>query len=259
MIRESLQQHHIGLNKQFRFRGVEPGRLENFSDACFALAITLLLISTSPPTSFQQVKNFTWEIIPFAICITLIVLIWHQHFIFFFRYGIRNPTVVVLNGIFLVIVLFYVYPLKFLTKGILVPLTRLFGQDDLHQQLLATYGGSNMAQLMIIYGVGATSIFGVLTLFYRYALKNAEELELNDVEKFDTRTSMQVNLLMGLVPALSVVVAIIFYKSPLAGLFSGLTYFLYTPVMTLFWRKKNKARQQLVQMTNEPADLLQYP
>ena len=71
MIRESLSKHLVGLNKEFRFRGVEPGRLENFSDACFALAITLLLISTSPPSSFEQVKRFTWEVIPFTLCISL--------------------------------------------------------------------------------------------------------------------------------------------------------------------------------------------
>lgn len=37
---------HVGMNQEFRYRGEEPGRLENFSDAVFALAITLLLIST---------------------------------------------------------------------------------------------------------------------------------------------------------------------------------------------------------------------
>ena len=38
MVREAFGKHYIGMNKEFRFRGEEPGRLENFSDARFCIS-----------------------------------------------------------------------------------------------------------------------------------------------------------------------------------------------------------------------------
>lgn len=246
MLREHLQNRMIGMNKEFRFRGQEPGRLENFSDAVFALAITLLLISTSPPSSFEQIKKFAWELVPFALCISGIILVWHQHFIFFFRYGLRNGSVMVLNTIFLVIVLFYVYPLKFLARAILLPLTKWFDDHAFHQELGAMYRDTSMADLMIIYGVGAMSLFFVLALLYRYALKKSRELELTEMEYFDTRSNMFANILMGAVPLCSVVVAFLLINNKWGGAIAGVTYFLYTPVMFGFWHRRTKKRNELL-------------
>ena len=165
MVREIFGKHYIGMNKEFRFRGEEPGRLENFSDAVFALAITLLLISTSAPSNFDQIKKFVWELIPFCACMVLIVLIWHEHFVFYYRYGFRNTKVVVLNTLFLIIVMFYVYPLKFLCKLLLLyPLALAFDQENILTELSQMAKAADTAQLMIIYGMGAASIFLVLML-----------------------------------------------------------------------------------------------
>jgi uncharacterized membrane protein len=246
MIREELKNHMIGINPDFRHRGVEPGRLENFSDAVFALAITLLLISTSPPTNFDQVKRFVWELIPFSLCIVFIVLIWHEHFTFFFRYGLRNAKVVVLNSIFLIIVLFYVYPLKFLTKLILLPLAHLVDDDRLKVELFGMIKGENMADLMIIYGLGAFAVFMVLMLMYRYAYKQADALQLNAIERFDTQTKIKVNQLMALVPLISVAIAIVFNYHWVGGMLAGFAYFLYTPIMFYFASRNEKARQVLL-------------
>jgi uncharacterized membrane protein len=246
MIRESLKQHMIGMNPDFRNRGVEPGRLENFSDAVFALAITLLLISTSPPTNFDQIKRFVWELIPFSLCIVFIILIWHEHFTFFFRYGLRNVKVLILNSIFLIIVLFYVYPLKFLTKLILLPIAMLFGEENLLKEIGGMIRGEDVADLMIIYGFGAFAVFIVLMLMYRYAYRQADALELNELERFDTLTKIKSNRLMAIVPLTSVAIAIIFYSHWFGGMLAGFAYCLYTPVMFVFGRRISKARQALV-------------
>ncbi len=252
MIRDSIKKHYLGLNKEFRFRGEEPGRLENFSDAVFALAITLLLISTTPPTNFEEIKRFLWDLIPFCICIALILLIWFEHFIFFFRYGMRNGKIVALNTLFLVIVLFYVYPLKFLTKLFLFVPGYLFNQKNLLTELKGMISARDVGDLMIIYGLGATGVFFVLVFMYRNALHNSAELELNEIEKFDTRMSIRTNALMGSVPLASVAMAIIFRGSAYSGMIAGFTYFVYTPLMMLHGRNVDKERKKiLTNTTNE--------
>ncbi len=246
MIREAFKDHGIGMNKEFRHRGVEPGRLENFSDAVFALAITLLLISTSPPTSFLQIKKFLFELIPFIMCIALIVTIWHQHFIFYYRYGLRHGNIIFLNSVFLIIVLFYVYPLKFLTKLSLIPIAILFDVDWLLQDLSGMITGKDIADLMIIYGLGAAASSFCLMFMYRYALKQKDELQLTEIEIFDTRVSMTTNLLVGIIPLLAVIMAFIFRGHWQAGFASGLVYLLYAPVMGIFTHKVDKKREALL-------------
>jgi len=233
MIRESLSNQLIKPDEHFRFRGKEPGRLENLSDGVFALAITLLLISTSAPTTFNQVKQFVWELIPFTICIVLIVLIWWEHVAFFYRYGIRDAKIVFLNTTFLILLLFYVYPLKFLWRMLtLYPLSRILDQPDLSENLSPMFRStSDTAFLMIIYGVGLASVFLVLALMYRHALTKSEALGFNAIEKFDTRSSVKTNLLMAAIPTLSLLLAIILRENRHVGLVSGFTYMLYMPVM----------------------------
>jgi uncharacterized membrane protein len=234
-------------NKEFRFRGKEPGRLENFSDACFALAITLLLISTSPPTSFEMVRRFVWELIPFTLCILFIVLIWYEHFLFYYRYGLRTNKIIVLNSMFIIIVLFYVYPLKFLTKLILIPVSLLFGASELRAEVVAMIKGTDVSELMIIYGLGAAAVFFTIMFMYRAALSKAGELGLNELEVFDTKASIRSNFLMALVPLISVIMAIIFSGADaLSGLVPGFTYFLYTPVMWINGSRSEKRRQKLL-------------
>jgi uncharacterized membrane protein len=253
MIREAYSQHYSGLDDGFKPRGKDPGRLENFSDAVFALAITLLLISTSPPTNFTQIKRFVYDLLPFLLCIAAIVAIWHQHFVFFFRYGLRTGKIIVYNSLFLVIMLFYVYPLKFLARLILVPFSIITGNQDLLREIASTIKwDTDIGDLMIIYGLGYGCVFLILALMYRVALNSAGLLNLTEIERFDTRVSMQTNLIMSAIPFISVFFSAIFRHTWMAGMIGGFTYFLFPVLMPMFGARVTRKRNKIVASLKAP-------
>ncbi len=253
MVRSAVKKHFIGMNKEFRYRGEDSTRIEALSDSVFALAIGLLLISTSAPNTFQELLVFTQDLLPLAMCITLIMLVWFEHFKFFIRYGFRSGRIVMLNTILLFLLLFYVYPLKFLTKllvkiyyGLISP---LFGVNtNVGMEINTMITAEEMNRLMVIYGLGAASLFFILMLMYRYALKQKLELELNEIELFDTKVSITSNLLMGSIPILSVFLALVIPNPIVGSAVSGFSYFLYWPVMTLYGKRSEKQRKEILNL-----------
>lgn len=240
------------MNKEFRYRGEETTRIETLSDAIFAIAIGLLLISSTPPVTYYQLQQFTKDIIPFALCIALISIIWYEHFLFFVRYGFRNPYIVFLNIVLLFTVLFYVYPLKFLMRLLMIMYSNYFimirdgNSRELWQEYTFIMEGGNVSDLMAIYGIGAAAIFILLMFMYRYALKKGAELELNEIEVFDTKTSIRSNLLMASVPIVSVVMALVFHGSVIGTALSGFIYFLYLPIMFIHGVHVDRERKKLL-------------
>src|SRR5262245_3100463 len=140
MLREHLHHRHTGVTPGFRPRGADVTRIEGFSDAVFAFALTLLVVSLEVPRTFQELMQTVRGFGGFAICFALLMQIWFKHYGYFRRYGLQHVTTRVLNSVLLFIVLFYVYPLKYLWTHMRVGA----GQPD--------FGSSEARQLLVIYG-----------------------------------------------------------------------------------------------------------
>ena len=247
-MRQMLKDQEVGLDPHFRYRGKNQTRVEAFTDAAFALGITLIVLSSSVPNTFDELWMSLKEVLPFGLCVVLVMVIWYQHYIFFLRYGLQDIRTIAYNTFLIFLILIYVYPLKFL----FVVLFNLYAGLLTGSREMITYTFSEVIDmgdtryLMIIYGIGATLIFGTLCLMYLHALKKKKDLELDEYEIFETTTTLRVNFLLAIIPLISSMIAMTGFFGNWNFLASGLTYMLYPPVMIVFGKYREKKRQKLL-------------
>lgn len=190
MIREKLFSPFVQKELQTEWRGREITRIEGFSDAVFGFAVTLLVVALEVPRTSGELLETMRGFGSFLITFGILFSIWYRQFIFFRRYGLEDRTTVVLNGTLIVVVLFFVYPLKFIITALI---ERLEGGGK-----FATLADGSVAliinpehrpYLFAIYGLGLAAVFLVFALLYRHAYRNRDLLKLTDVEAYDTRDS----------------------------------------------------------------------
>ncbi len=216
---ELPSEHRRGLlpEKYFRWRSGEITRLEAFCDVVFGFALTLLVVSLEVPRTYAELMAAIRGFVPFAACFAQLVLIWRGHYRFSRRYGLEDPYTVFLNVVLLFLVLFFVYPLKFV-------FTMLFEEISGHD---VGMGFHEVSVLMRIYATGFASVFIIFALLYAraYSLRNA--LGLSPVEVLETRVDMQENIFMAAVGVISFALA---FKFP--GL-AGWIFFLLGPGLAI--------------------------
>ena len=245
MIRESLINKGFGDSTKFRWRSHEISRIEGLSDAVFAFAVTLLVVSLEVPKTFAELMHAMRGFGAFAICFTLLFVVWFNQYKFFRRYGLTDNLTIVINGALLFVVLFYVYPLKFLFTFLVDRFTGGHGEVRLPngtvEAMIET--PDQLATLMIIFGVGYIAVFGVFALLYWHAYRKRAQLELNELETFDTRTDIRESLLNVGIGVVSLAFAV-FGGGRFAAI-SGMTYMLTPIVMTLHGTLNGRRRRKL--------------
>src|SRR5437660_5265101 len=105
MIREKLIDKGIGDNKKFRWRSHEISRIEGLSDAVFAFAVTLLIVSLEVPRTFAELRETLSGFLPFAISFAILIQIWYIQFTWFRRYALQDALTTALNAVLLFVVL----------------------------------------------------------------------------------------------------------------------------------------------------------
>ena len=156
----------------FRMRGREGTRLESFSDAVFAFALTLIVVSLEVPKSFADLIGVMRGFPAFALCFTVLATIWNTHYKFSRRYGLDDTITRFLTCVLLFIVLFFVYPLKFLFSLSIGDM--LFGRSVTAPLIRE----SEVSTLFSIYSFGFAGVYLAFTLLYLHAWRLRDVLEL---------------------------------------------------------------------------------
>lgn len=224
MIRDHLTGVIPG-EKGFHWRGGEITRLEGFSDAVFAFAVTLLVVSLEVPKTFHELMEVMRGFVAFGICFALLVQVWFNHYRFFRRYGLQTPWAVFLNCVLLFFVLFYVYPLKFLFSTMLNG-----GGIDAHEG----------RWLFVIYGAGYSAVFLVFALLHLHAWRKRRQLELSPLEQLITRQSMIDHIAMVIVGLVSagLALSVPLRMVGLAGYFYFIIGIYFTVAGMVFGRRR---------------------
>ena len=239
-----------GALEHFTIRGDGSSRLEALSDGVFALAIAILLLSSSVPKNFQELWLFVVDIVPFGICMLFIYWIWRMQVTFFMRYGLLDNTVSTLNLLLLFFVLFYVYPLKFLMSWLIKYFTSVVSGSfrEEFQEFAAIIPFQKIPILMIIYSVGFVCIMVVMYLLYRHALNQKEALGLSEVEIYETKFSVKDKVAAILIGVLSIALAVssIIFRNALYSILAGFIYNLIWVISIFQEKKRSRDLKQLV-------------
>jgi hypothetical protein len=166
----------------------------------------------------------------FALSFAVIAGIWYAQYRFFRRYGLQDTVTVVLTLTMLFVVLFYVYPLKFVFRLAFNPSPGAIAPHD-------------VPLLFTIYGLGFTAVWILLGLLYVNAYRQWRSLGLTGWETYVTRMSAVEHLAVSAFGLLSAALSYL-VPEPLTEFVAGFSYFLIFVPQFVLGRVRRRARQR---------------
>ncbi|MEJ2384307.1 MAG: TMEM175 family protein [Xanthomonadales bacterium] len=175
-----------GRNGGFRLRGQEMTRTETFTDAAFAFALTLLVVSFDHiPANYEELLEAMRGIPAFGLSCALLFLFWHGHWNWSRRYGLEDFPSMVLSFVLVFAVLCYVYPMRYVTSIFTAWITGGRLSTDAQIDSIAELYG-----IFAIYSIGFVTMCVVIVLLYWRAWHLRNDLQLDTAERFMTRAEI---------------------------------------------------------------------
>ncbi len=231
-----------------KWRGGAVSRLEAFSDAVFAIAITLLVIHYGVPKNDSEFTSVMWGFIGFGVAFLILTIVWYNNFLFHRRFGLEDGYTIFLNSVLIFMVLFYIYPLKFMAQIVINWgfLRNIFGIEfDVGFE-----GYVDPFNLFIIFGIGMFTIWFTLGLMYLHAYQKRKILNLDKKELEITTKTILANVIMCLFAIVSMLLSILevplLSEWELAYIQGWIYFFIYPLIRIAFYIKDRFYPSELI-------------
>jgi uncharacterized membrane protein len=206
---------------------------------------TLLVVSLEVPKSYDELMKLMSGFPAFACCFAVLVGIWYEHNLFFRRYGLQDGYTVLLNSILLFVVMFYVYPLKFMFDAGFAQFLP-FGSQGVTPMTF-----SQLSRASAIYGLGFVAVFIMFGLLYRHAYRKRHELDLTALDVFKIKTFAGHHIVSAMVGVLVVLMALGLPRR--YAFIAPMLFFLMWPAHSLYGARAEKKRKAFeATMASEP-------
>jgi hypothetical protein len=139
-------------------------RIDNFTDAAFAFALTLLVIGgTEAPTDYAMLAAAVAEVPAFAIGFALIAMFWVAHVRWRAFRGDGDWLSALLTVVLVFLVLVYIQPLRAMARSF----SAFLGGGG-------TPFDSDVGDLFLLYGAGFVAMAATTAALFAEALRNPE-------------------------------------------------------------------------------------
>ncbi len=220
----------------FRQRGRDMTRIETLTDAAFAFALTMLVISVSQvPASYGEMVRLMRDVPAFVCAAAIMFMFWYAHHTWSRRFGLDDVPTVLLSFALVLTTLVYVFPLRFMTTTFMwfVSGGRL-ASDAPHVNPADVNG------MCLTYAIGFTVMCACIVLLNAHAWRRREALELDGRERFDTLCEIAAWCIVGSTGIAAIAIALL--PVPLWPAAPAWSFMVLPIVMPIFGRVTARRR-----------------
>jgi len=224
----------LPLQNDFYLRGLATTRLETFTDAAFAFAITMLVISVGDiPHTYDELIMALKATPSFLACFSAIMLFWAGHRKWSRRFGLEDKKTLLYSFALIFVMLVYVYPLRLMFSALFYWISSGWLPSE-----FIINDVSQMLGLFVIYGIGFSAMSISMALLYRHALLIGPDLLLSSLESLIIKLELKIWLILAGTGLLSAMFALVF--PPKIAVWAGFAYTVLPIVMPIVARQSAK-------------------